>query len=156
MAAFAGESQAHTKYQYYASKARKDGYQQIADIFMETSRNEKRTRQNLVQTSTKRDIPTTTDNLSDAAAGENYEWTDMYEKMAKEAIEEGFPEIAVKFRSVGAIEKRARGALSQAVEEHRGQTCVRKGRLGHLAVHQLRPYRNRQAGTSRMPGLQPS
>ncbi|WP_314697508.1 rubrerythrin [uncultured Prevotella sp.] len=103
--AFAGESQAHTKYLYYASKAKKDGYEQIAGLFEETARNEKEHAKIWFKFLHDGDIPTTTQNLADAAAGENYEWTDMYEQMAKEALEEGFPELAVKFRSVGKVEK---------------------------------------------------
>ena len=104
--AFAGESQAHTKYLYYASKAKKDGYEQIAELFTETALNEKEHAKLWFKFLHEGDIPTTTTNLADAAAGENYEWTDMYEQMAKQAIAGGFPELAVKFRSVGAIEKR--------------------------------------------------
>jgi rubrerythrin len=104
-AAFAGESQAHTKYQYYASKAKKDGFEQIAALFMETALNEKEHAKLWFKFLHDGDVPTTTTNLQDAANGENYEWTDMYAQMAKEAMEEGFPEIAVKFRSVAAIEK---------------------------------------------------
>ena len=106
MAAFAGESQAHTKYLYYASKAKKDGYEQIAELFTETALNEKEHAKLWFKFLHEGDIPTTTTNLADAAAGENYEWTDMYDAMAKQAIEDGFPELAVKFRDVGAIEKR--------------------------------------------------
>lgn len=104
-AAFAGESQAHTKYQYYASQARKDGYEQMADIFEETSRNEKEHAKIWFKLLHGGEIPTTTTNLADAAAGENYEWTDMYATFAKEAREEGFNAIAAKFEMVGAIEK---------------------------------------------------
>lgn len=105
-AAFAGESQAHTKYQYYASKARKDGYQQMADIFEETSRNEKEHAKIWFKFLHGGNIPSTPENLLAAAEGENYEWTDMYEQMAKDAEEEGFPELAIKFRKVGAVEKK--------------------------------------------------
>lgn len=104
--AFAGESQAHTKYLYYASKAKKDGYEQIAAIFEETARNEKEHAKMWFKFLHEGDIPTTTANLADAANGENYEWTDMYDRMAREADEEGFPEIARQMRGVGAIEKR--------------------------------------------------
>ena len=106
MTAFAGESHAHTKYLYYASKAKKDGYEQIAELFTETALNEKEHAKLWFKFLHEGDIPTTTTNLADAAAGENYEWTDMYDAMAKQAIEDGFPELAVKFRGVGAIEKR--------------------------------------------------
>ena len=103
--AFAGESQAHTKYQYYASKAKKDGYVQISEIFLETSRNEKEHAKIWFKYLHEGDIPDTVTNLNDAADGENYEWTDMYDEFAKVAEEEGFTEIAAKFRMVGAIEK---------------------------------------------------
>ena len=103
--AFAGESQAHTKYLYYASKAKKDGYEQIAAIFEETARNEKEHAKIWFKFLHEGDIPTTTSNLADAANGENYEWTDMYAEMAKVALAEGFPEIAAKFRGVGQVEK---------------------------------------------------
>ena len=104
MAAFAGESQARNKYTFYAAKAKKDGYEQIADIFTETANNEKEHAKiwfKLLHGG----MPDTMTNLADAAAGENYEWTDMYARMAKEAREEGFDEIAAKFEGVAAIEK---------------------------------------------------
>ena len=103
--AFAGESQAHTKYQYYASKAKKDGYVQISNIFLETAKNEKEHAKIWFKILHDGDVPDTLTNLNDAADGENYEWTDMYDEFAKVADEEGFTEIAAKFRMVGAIEK---------------------------------------------------
>ena len=103
--AFAGESQAHTKYQYYASKAKKEGYVQISNIFLETSKNEKEHAKLWFKYLHDGDVPDTVANLNDAADGENYEWTDMYDEFAKVAEEEGFKEIAAKFRMVGAIEK---------------------------------------------------
>lgn len=103
--AFAGESQAHTKYQYYASKAKKDGYVQIANIFLETAKNEKEHAKIWFKYLHEGDIPDTVTNLNDAADGEEYEWTDMYDEFEKVAREEGFTEIANKFRMVGAIEK---------------------------------------------------
>jgi rubrerythrin len=103
--AFAGESKARNKYTYYASKARKDGYEQIAAIFEETANNEKEHAKLWFKYLQGGDIKDTLSNLNDAAAGENYEWTDMYDRMAKEADEEGFKEIAAKMRMVGAIEK---------------------------------------------------
>jgi len=103
--AFAGESKARNKYTYYASKARKDGYEQIAAIFEETANNEKEHAKLWFKYLEGGDIKDTVSNLKDAAAGENYEWTDMYARMAKEAEEEGFKEIAAKMRMVGAIEK---------------------------------------------------
>ena len=103
LAAFAGESQARNKYSYYASKARKDGYTQIAELFEETANNEKEHAKmwfKLVH-----GIGSTEENLADAAAGENYEWTDLYACFAKEAREEGFDHIADLFEMVAAIEK---------------------------------------------------
>ena len=105
MAAFAGESQARSKYTFYASKAKKDGYEQIAAIFEETANNEKEHAKMWFKELHGGSVPSTEENLQDAASGENYEWTDMYEEFAKTAEEEGFVEIAEKFRGVGAIEK---------------------------------------------------
>ncbi|MDE5897652.1 MAG: rubrerythrin family protein [Treponemataceae bacterium] len=102
--AFAGESQARNKYTYYASKARKDGYEQIAAIFEETAHNEKEHAE-LWFKLLHGGIGTTAENLKDAAAGENYEWTDMYAGFAKTAKEEGFDSIAKLFEGVAAIEK---------------------------------------------------
>lgn len=104
-AAFAGESQARNKYTYYASKARKEGYEQIAAIFEETAANEKEHAKMWFKLLHDNSIPDTITNLTDAAAGENYEWTDMYEQFAKDAREEGFERIAYLFEAVGAIEK---------------------------------------------------
>ncbi len=104
MTAFAGESQAHTKYLYYASKAKKDGYVQIGALFEETARNEKEHAKiwfKLLHGG----MPDTLANLADAASGENYEWTDMYKTFAEEARAEGFEDIAKLFEGVGAIEK---------------------------------------------------
>ena len=105
MTAFAGESQAHTKYKYYASKARKEGYVQIGNLFEETANNEKEHAKIWFKLLHNEEIPSTIENLKDAAAGERYEWTDMYDTMAKEADEEGFKKIATLFRMVGKIEK---------------------------------------------------
>ena len=105
MAAFAGESQARNKYTYYASKARKEGYNQIADIFEETANNEKEHAKIWFKLLHEGDVPDTMTNLKDAAAGENYEWTDMYAGMAKTAREEGFTKIAALFEMVAKIEK---------------------------------------------------
>lgn len=106
MAAFAGESQARTKYDYYASRAKKDGFEQIAAIFDETARNEKEHAKLWFKYLHGGSVPATAENLLDAAAGENYEWTDMYEGFAKTAREEGFEEIALRFEGVAKIEKR--------------------------------------------------
>ena len=101
--AFAGESMARNKYTYYASKAKKDGYVQIANIFEQTANNEKEHAKMWFKELN--GIGNTAENLAAAAEGENYEWTDMYEGFAKTAEEEGFPELAAKFRKVGEIEK---------------------------------------------------
>lgn len=103
-AAFAGESQARNKYTYFASKAKKEGYEQIAAIFLETADNEKEHAELWFKYLNGGAIPTTEENLKEAAAGENFEWTDMYKKFAEEAKEEGFMEIAAKFALVGKIE----------------------------------------------------
>ena len=105
MEAFSGESQARNKYSYYASKARKDGYQQIAALFEETANNEKEHAKLWFKYLHDGEVPDTMTNLKDAADGENYEWTDMYDRMAEEAEEEGFDEIAFRFRAVAAIER---------------------------------------------------
>ena len=106
LAAFAGESQARNKYTYYASQAKKDGYEQIAAIFQETADNEKEHAKMWFKALHGGKVPTTLQNLKDAAAGENYEWTDMYVQFAETAEKEGFPELAAKFRAVASIEKR--------------------------------------------------
>ena len=105
MAAFAGESQARNKYDYYASQAKKDGYVQIAAIFEETAKNEKEHAKLWFKLLHGGKVPTTTQNLNDAADGENFEWTDMYKKFAEEARAEGFEDIAKQFEGVAAIEK---------------------------------------------------
>ena len=104
-AAFAGESMARNKYTYFASKAKKDGFEQIAELFLKTADNEKE-HAKLWYKELHDGVGTTAQNLLDAAEGENYEWTDMYEGFAKTAEEEGFQELAEKFRLVAAIEKR--------------------------------------------------
>lgn len=105
MAAFAGESQARNKYTYYASKAKKEGYEQIAALFQETADNEKEHAKMWFKLLQGGQIKSTVENLKDAAAGENYEWTDMYAGFAKVAKEEGFDRIAYLFEEVGKIEK---------------------------------------------------
>ncbi len=104
-AAFAGESQAHTKYLYYASQAKKDGYVQMANLFEETALNEKEHAKIWFKLLHGGEVPETMTNLKDAANGENYEWTDMYATFAKEAQEEGFTRIAKLFEMVAKIEK---------------------------------------------------
>ena len=121
MEAFAGESQARNKYTYYASKAKKDGYVQISNLFLETAANEKEHAEiwfKLLHGG----MPDTIENLKDAAAGERYEWTDMYAGFAKEAREEGFDDIAALFEGVAAIEKEHEeryAALLANIQENR-------------------------------------
>ncbi len=105
LAAFAGESQARNKYTYYASKAKKDGYEQIAELFLETAENEKEHAKMWFKELHGGDIPDTLENLNDAAVGENYEWTDMYKEFAETAKEEGFTRIAKLFEMVAEIER---------------------------------------------------
>jgi rubrerythrin len=105
MTAFAGESQARNKYTYYASQAKKDGYVQISRIFEETANNEKEHAKLWFKYLHGGKVPSTIENLKDAADGENYEWTDMYATFAKEAKEEGFDELAALFEMVAKIEK---------------------------------------------------
>jgi len=105
MAAFAGESQARNKYTYYASKAKKDGYEQLAAIFEETANNEKEHAKIWFKELHGGSVPSTEENLLDAATGENYEWTEMYKEFAETAKEEGFDRLAKLFEMVGAIEK---------------------------------------------------
>jgi len=105
MAAFSGESEARNKYTYFASKAKKEGYEQIAALFLETAENEKEHAKLWFKLLEGGEIQTTAENLKAAAAGENYEWTDMYATFAKEAKEEGFDHIAFLFESVAKIEK---------------------------------------------------
>ncbi len=104
MDAFAGESQARNKYDYYAAQAKKDGYVQIQKIFEETALNEKEHAKLWFRYLHNNTMPTTTENLKDAAAGENYEWTDMYKRMSEEAKEEGFDEIAERMMHIGEVE----------------------------------------------------
>ena len=105
MAAFAGESQARNKYSYYAKQAKKDGYEQIAEIFEETAKNEMEHAKMWFKELHGGSVPSTIENLKDAAGGENYEWTDMYKEFANVDREEGFDQIAFLFEGVAAIEK---------------------------------------------------
>lgn len=147
MEAFAGESQARNKYTYYASKARKDGYEQIARIFEETANNEKEHAKLWFKHLHGGEVPGTQANLLDAAQGENYEWTDMYDRMAKEAREEGFEEIADQFEMVGRIEKshedRYRKLLSNVEEgivfSRDGDMIWECGNCGHIVVGKKAP-----------------
>ena len=145
--AFAGESQARNKYSYWASKAKKDGYQQIAAIFEETAANEKEHAKMWFKLLEGGSIKSTTENLKAAADGENFEWTDMYERMAKEADEEGFSEIAQKFRAVAAIEKeheeRYRKLLKNIedgiVFSRDGERIWKCRNCGHIVIGQKAP-----------------
>lgn len=145
--AFAGESQARNKYTFYASKARKEGYEQIAALFEETAQNEKEHAKMWFKYLQGGAIKDTVENLKDAAAGENFEWTDMYDRMAKEADEEGFAEIAVAMRGVGAIEKhheeRYRKLLKNiedGVVFSRDGDCIWQCRnCGHIVVGKQAP-----------------
>ena len=142
MAAFAGESQARNKYTYYASKAKKEGYEQIAALFLETANNEKEHAKIWFKLLHGGEMPDTMANLKDAADGENYEWTDMYAKMAVEAREEGFDHIAFLFEKVGEIEKhheeRYRKLLSNIEEgivfSRDGDTIWQCANCGHIVI----------------------
>ncbi len=145
--AFAGESQARNKYTYWASKAKKDGYQQIAAIFEETANNEKEHAKMWFKLLEGGGIRSTVENLKAAADGENFEWTDMYDRMAREAEEEGFEEIAAKFRGVAAIEKHHEERyrkLLQNIEDKvvfsREGDCIWQCRnCGHIVVGKAAP-----------------
>lgn len=147
MEAFAGESQAHTKYLYYASKAKKEGYVQISNLFIETALNEKEHAKLWFKYLHGGEVPATTQNLEDAANGENFEWTDMYDRMAKEAEEEGFNEIAAKMRMVGAIEKhheeRYRQLLKNINDEivfsREGDVIWQCANCGHIVIGKKAP-----------------
>ncbi len=147
--AFAGESQARNKYTFYASKARKEGFEQIADIFEETAKNEREHAKMWFKLLHEGEVPSTAENLADAAAGENYEWTDMYAQFAKEAREEGFTRIAGLFELVGKIEKeheeRYRRLLANVKD---GLVFSREGDMvwictncGHIHVGKKAPQR---------------
>ena len=146
MTAFAGESQAHTKYQYYASKAKKDGYVQMANIFEETARNEKEHAKiwfKLLHDG----MPCTIENLKDAAAGENYEWTDMYAGFAETAEKEGFPELAARFRMVAEVEKHHEERYRALLHNVEAQEVFKKSSVkvwecrncGHIMVGEEAP-----------------
>lgn len=146
-AAFAGESQARNKYTYYASKAKKDGYVQIASIFEETAANEKEHAKIWFKLLHGGAVPSTVENLKDAADGENYEWTDMYAAFAKDAREEGFDEIARLFEQVGEIEREheerykkllanIEGGLVFSKEDERIWQCAN---CGHIVVGKKAP-----------------
>lgn len=145
--AFAGESMARNKYTYFASKARKDGYEQIAAIFEETANNEKEHAKLWYKLLNGGEVSDTMANLKAAAEGENYEWTDMYAKMAEDADAEGFPEIAHRFRAVAAIEKHHEerySRLLQNIEEgivfsREGDTVWICRNCGHIHIGKKAP-----------------
>ena len=147
MEAFAGESQARNKYTYWASKAKKEGYEQIAAIFLETADNEKEHAKMWFKELHGGSIPDTMENLLDAANGENYEWTEMYEQFAKDAEEEGFTRLAYQFRAVAKIEKaheeRYRALLNnvemQAVFAKAEMTMWECRNCGHLVMGKNAP-----------------
>ena len=148
-AAFAGESQARNKYTYYASKARKEGYVQIANLFEETANNEKEHAKIWFKLLHDGEVPTTSVNLLDAAEGENYEWTDMYAEFARVAKEEGFTRIAFLFEKVGEIEKhheeRYRKLLANVegdlVFSREGDTVWQCANCGHIVVGKKAPVK---------------
>lgn len=143
--AFAGESQARNKYTYFASVAKKEGYEQIAEMFSKTAENEKEHAKMWFKEL--EELGDTKSNLKTAAEGENYEWTDMYDRFAKEAEEEGFPELAFKFRAVGAIEKAheerylklLNNVEMQEVFKKSEQTMWECRNCGHLVIGKVAP-----------------
>ncbi len=147
MAAFAGESQARNKYTYYASQAKKDGYEQIAAIFEETAGNEKEHAKLWFKELNGGIVPTTLDNLKDAASGENYEWTEMYEEFARVAKEEGFDQIAFLFEEVGKIEKHHEERFLKLIDNIENNLVFQKGEekvwicrnCGHVYIGEKAP-----------------
>ena len=145
--AFAGESQARNKYTYFASKAKKEGYEQIAAIFQETADNEKEHAKIWFKLLNDGKIPTTAENLKAAADGENYEWTDMYDRMAKEAKEEGFDHIAFLFEAVGKIEKEHEERYKKLLDNVNGELVFSKDgdkiwkcrNCGHIVIGKQAP-----------------
>ena len=145
MEAFAGESQARNKYTYFASKAKKDGYEQISELFLKTADNEKEHAKMWFKELN--GIGDTAENLAAAAEGENYEWTDMYEGFAKTAEEEGFFDLAVKFRLVAAIEKQHEERYRALLKNINDQKVFAKGSIviwecrncGHIVIGEKAP-----------------
>ncbi len=144
-AAFAGESQARNKYTYFASKAKKEGYEQIASLFLKTADNEKEHAKLWLKEL--EGIGSTAENLGAAAAGENYEWTDMYAGFAETAEKEGFPELAARFRMVAAIEKHHEERYRALLRNVEIQEVFRKSEVkvwecrncGHIIVGEKAP-----------------
>ena len=147
MTAFAGESQARNKYTYFASKAKKEGYEQIAAIFEETANNEKEHAKMWFKELNGGEVPSTVENLKAAAEGENYEWTDMYDGFAKTAKEEGFDHIAFLFESVAAIEKEHEARYKKLLENiegdlvfsRDGDTIWQCRNCGHIVIGKKAP-----------------
>ncbi len=147
MTAFAGESQARNKYTYFASKAKKDGYEQIAAIFEETANNEKEHAKLWFKELNGGEISSTLDNLNQAADGENYEWTDMYDEFAKTAKEEGFTRIAYLFEEVAKIEKEHEARYRKLIENIEGDLVFSKDgdtiwkcrNCGHIVIGKKAP-----------------
>ncbi len=148
-AAFAGESMARNKYTYYASKAKKDGFVQIADIFEETAANEKEHAKIWFKLLHDGEVPATAVNLADAADGEKYEWTDMYATFAKEAREEGFTRIANLFEMVGKIEKEHEERYRRLLDNVNGELVFSRdgdvvwvcSNCGHIHVGKKAPLK---------------
>lgn len=147
LAAFAGESQARNKYTYYASAARKEGYQQIADIFEKTANNEKEHAKLWFKYLHNGAVPSTIENLKDAAAGENFEWTDMYKNFADVADEEGFSEIAEAMRLVADVEKEHEARYNALIKNVQEKKVFEKDQVvvwicrncGHVHVGKVAP-----------------
>ena len=145
--AFAGESEARNKYTYFASKAKKDGYEQIAAIFEETAQNEKEHAKLWYKELMGGEIKSTEENLRDAIAGENYEWTDMYAEFAKVAKEEGFTRIAYLFEEVGKIEKEHEERYKRLLDNVKGELVFSKDgdriwkcrNCGHIVIGKKAP-----------------
>ena len=145
MTAFAGESQARNKYTYFASVAKKEGYEQIAALFLKTADNEKEHAK--LWFKALGELGTTAENLAAAAEGENYEWTDMYERFAQEAEEEGFADLAARFRGVAAIERAHEERFRALLANLEMQTVFAKGEMkmwecrncGHLVMGKEAP-----------------
>ncbi len=156
MAAFAGESQARNKYTYYASAAKKEGYNQIAAIFEETAGNEKEHAKMWFKLLHDGKVPDTLTNLKDAAAGENYEWTDMYAQFAAVAKEEGFDHIAYLFEAVGKIEKEHEERYNKLIENIENGQGVRAGWHSCVGMQQLRPCAYRHARPRGVPRVRAS
>ena len=148
-AAFAGESMARNKYTYYASQAKKEGYEQIADIFLETAENEKEHAKLWFKALHDNKVPKTIENLKDAASGENYEYTTMYKEFAETAREEGFTEIAALFEAVGGIEKTHEQRYLDLLKNIETGVVFKKDKVTMLRIHP-----RRRGGSRSLPRLQ--